>query len=358
MKYSLLIIMLAAAFSLKAQQVIITTPVIDGPLIKTDNLWNITVVSNEQVPFSGRVQLTVTDQSGRTVLSAVSNMFLFTRGAKVLNYAMVSPIAFNYNAIGSKGSYIKAGNYNVCYNIIQEKGREQLPVGEECIEINIEPFSVPLLVFPAENDTIYENHPVFSWVAPAPLQMFNSLKYEVRVVEILDGQGSQEALENNTPVYIEKNLVATVRNLPNSSKGLTEEKDYAWQVFAYDGSSVIKSESWKFRVVKDSVREIVENSPFIDLKNSNPEFGLMHQGFIKILLKNYTVDTVGILGIVEESTGKKIANAEVKLRSGENYILKEIDRKIRLDETKVYHLVWLNSRNEKWMVRYRPKYYR
>jgi hypothetical protein len=342
---------------LLGQQVSIILPGNTGPVMRQEMFWNISVVNADRLPFTGRIQIVVNDENGFSVLQALSSAILFSSGTKVLSKKTVEPVNYLYSDAGNSSGWMKAGKYRLCYTVIKET-KEDVPVAEECTDLLIEPLSPPLLSQPSDKSEIYEDHPAFAWIPPAPVQIFNSLKYEIKIVEIKKDQVAADALENNTPVYFENNLPSPFRVLPYSATALKENTEYAWQVLAYDNGYNIKSEAWIFKVVKDSVMQIIESSPFIAMKQNDPQFGLMHQGFLKVLLNNYSTDTIANFRIYEEGKDKQAAQVEVKITQGENYVLQEIDRRIKLDEDKLYQLVWVNSRGEKWMVRYQPKYYR
>jgi hypothetical protein len=340
-----------------AQQVLITAPSSFGPLVKPDMLWNITVVNSGSSAFTGRVQLTISDAKGRGLYSASSIGLLFQPGIKGLNSTEAAPAINNYSSLAS--DWLQAGSYSVCYRLYPDN-KNVNAIAEECIDMVIEPVAPPQLNEPGDKNQVYETHPAFSWIPPAPLQIFHQLKYQLKVVELKPGQSMTDAIDHNTPVYTDDNLVSSFSVLPNSYKALNPNSDYAWQITAYDDNYRIKSEVWQFRVIDDPVTKIIEGSPYIDMKQDHPNFGVMHQGYIKVHLYNYTTDSIARLVITEESNaGNSVLSAlDVHIKQGENFILEQMNRRTRLDQDKTYQLIWINSKGEQWSVRYKPKYYR
>jgi hypothetical protein len=351
------LIFLPVAAVSTAQNLIITTPAAFPPLTKAEALWNITVVNSELNAVAGRIQVSVNDQNNVSVFTAISSSIIFNRGTKMINAKVASPISYLNNSWGSANELIKAGQYRICYMLLNETGK-QSPLAEECTELAVEPVSPPLLNEPMDKGETYQEHPVFSWLAPAPPNLFRRLRYELSVVEILENQKANEALEKNPPIYQESNLSANFRLMPHSYRGLKENHSYAWQVTAYDNGYNIKSDVWQFRVIRDSVLKIIEGSPYIHLKINGAELGVMHQGYLKLFVTNYTRDTAANIVIREEGSDQVMISLNIPIKAGENFILQELDKKVRLDEKKIYKAIWVNSKGERWMVRYKPKYYR
>jgi len=343
-----------------AGQLVINPIEAPKPFVKPDMLWNVVVINEGRTDIVGKLQLNVEDENHRIVLSGISNYITFSKGTKVLNYNSVAPINYTYNSNIDYSTWMKVGKYNLCFTILCSTvdGGAINSVAEDCMEMDIEPLSPPVLNMPEDKSTIYETRPNFMWTPPAPVNLFTQLRYEIKVVEMNKNQSAENALINNSPVYFENGLTSNSRLLPSSYKELDVNNEYAWQVTAYDNSYSIKCEPFVFSLVQDSVMVIIEKSPYINMRQSKVQTGVMNQGYIKIVLTNNTIDTIAQLFITQEGSYEDIANAKVTIKRGINYILKEINTKSKLDEKKTYELVWINSRNEKWIVKFQPKYYR
>ncbi|MDI9364932.1 MAG: hypothetical protein QM541_08270 [Flavobacterium sp.] len=339
-------------------QVVITAPSLPSGIVKTDMLWNVIVVNQDQ-QFDGILQLTINDKSNRTVFNASSSNLNIPKGAKTIFYNSVLPIFYSYNTIGTSNEWLKAGKYFICYSLTKLNKGES-PIAQECLELNVEPLTPPLLNEPSDKGKIYEIRPNFSWLAPTPLQIFSDLKYEIKLVEQQKGQSASDALKNSSPIYFENGLTQVSKVLPSSYKALEVDHDYVWQVTAYDPNYSVKSEFWQFTVVRDSINDILEQTPYLSIGLRKSDIGIMHQGFVKIVLYNYTKDSIANLCLKEDGSDDKscIENLIVPIKHGENYLVKQISTRLKLDEKKTYQIVWVNSLGEKFTLRYLPKYYK
>jgi len=357
-KLLFLSILIAALQNVKAQQVSLVVNEPAGTIITEDMLWNVTLVNAQPSVITVRLQVVVNDISGVLIYQASSTRFTIAGGTKQVGFNTATPISYEYNRLVKSERFMKAGRYKVCYLLSQEESKGISPLAQECIEINSEPFFPPVLNEPADKSEIFEIRPSFSWVPPAPQQVFDRLKYSIRVVELRKGQTAEAALEQNLPVYTESGIRSPYRNIAAAYAPLKTDLQYVWQVTAYDNNYQIKSEPFQFSVVKDSVMKILESSPYIKMKQYQPELGVMHQGYIKVLVANYSTDSTANLTISEEGISEEIYKVRVEIKQGDNYLLQELPRSIRLEEKKVYVLKWINSRGEQWMLRFNPKYYR
>lgn len=365
---SFLVSLLIISASLQAQ-VIITVPGFPSSLVKPDMLWNLVVV-NKGESFQGIIKLVVTDKNNRNVLSGYSSPLNFPKGAKSIFYTTVSPVNYTYNQLGSNNEWFKVGKYNVCYTltlfnqntnntIFGANQNKSEVIDYECEELNIEPINPPLLNQPDNKSSIYDAKPAFIWQPPAPMQIFTDLKYEVRLVEIAKGQSAAQAITKNSPILTENELRQPSILFPPSYNPLEVNHNYAWQVTAYNSNYSIKSEFWQFKVVEDTIQKIVQQSPFLLMNNVNTvAIGTMQQGYIKVIIDNSTNDSLATLCLSELGDPTKcIVTTNVSLKPGENYIVKQIAGKVRLNEKKIYQLIWVSSGNEKMILRYKPKYY-
>ena len=341
-------------------QVQIIIPGMPSGMVKPEMLWNLVVVNQENQSFVGRIQLTIVDKNNTALLNVFSNQIVFSKGTKSITYTNAIPLDYVYNNIGSNQSWLKVGQYTICYTVVNDQGKEAQTVGSECEELNIEPMAPPLLNEPPDTSSIYDVRPNFLWTPPAPVNIFSDLKYELRIAEFKEGQTLSDAIEYNVPEYFENGFTINAKSYPSSYGALKVGHTYVWQITAYDPHYSIKSDIWKFKVVEDTVMNIIEGSPYLRLSSSVTALGTMHQGYLKLLLSNYTTDSIAVLKIKEEGSSDEsyVTTVAVKIKPGENFVIQQLDKAVRLNEKKVYQVIWINGRNEKWSIRYQPKYYR
>ncbi|WP_210512026.1 hypothetical protein [Natronogracilivirga saccharolytica] len=128
-----------------------------------------------------------------------------------------------------------------------------LPEGDYRIEISAEPadgqtgvnfmdgratFTVthpqpPQLVTPANGSNITMETPLFSWT-PVLTRTNVSLEYELRIVELFDGQSPEEAIDANRPLVEETLTDITTFTYTPDQYPLERGRSYAWQITAYE----------------------------------------------------------------------------------------------------------------------------
>lgn len=220
-------------------------------VVSRAQLWNLLVLNETRSTYECRINVIVKERNlGHDVLTAATGSFLLSPGAKHLNEASLSPIQYNYlsgnsqlNSIG----VLPVGSYEVCYSISSLKAGE-IPVQEECVSIDVDALSPPNLVYPVDSTILNNGQLQFSWIPPAPSVMFKKLNYKILITEVLDGQISEDAIQQNMPFYTQSNLTNNILAYPASAKQFEMNKWYAWQVVASDNNGYAgKTETWVFK---------------------------------------------------------------------------------------------------------------
>lgn len=333
-------------------------------IIQKNNLWNIAVINTSSITLSCRLELILRDRkSGLEVMTATTGQFQIGAGAKQLNVTQLMPVQYNYistNGSARTDDFVPIGDYTACYRLSGDKNI----LAEECVSFDVEPLSPPMLISPADSSVLSTQPSQFTWIPPAPMNLFSRLDYEVMVTEILPGQKAAEAMQQNVAFYTEPNI--PVNNLTYRGMASSFEKDkwYAWQVVARDDKSYAgKSEVWVFSVHNDPIEKmLVEQAPFIKMKKDIPEKGIAPNGILKLSYINETTDSIVVIKIVDLSVQNKKNNNEftVALKGGENLIEYNLKKKFHLEKGRVYEAHIINSRNEKWVMQfeiyqYQPK---
>lgn len=108
-------------------------------------------------------------------------------------------------------------------------------------------FNFPSLISPENNTDINIKTPVFKW-SYTPKQG-ETIKYLVKVCEILQGQSPETAINNNPVFSLSVNPPANTLT-PINPLSLISGKEYAWQVKVIDASTnneLKSSATWKFK---------------------------------------------------------------------------------------------------------------
>jgi hypothetical protein len=359
--FSLVCLVLPVALS---AQVTISAQLPPAGLVQKDQLWNLVLVNNKEDILNVNIRMNVQDAvSGELVMSANTGMLLLSKGVKLISKNDVQPVLYNFNQDGFAKSFLPIGSYITCYQVYStsEKGEELL--GDECIKLNIDPLSPPLLTSPADKSEVITPYPQFSWVPPAPFDMFTNLSYELVLAEVLEGQSPSEAIQQNTPAYSKSNITQPYESYASSFTALQPEKTYAWQVVAKNGADyATKTEVWTFKIKKDSITQLVSLAPFIKLDNAALRVSVAHQGILKMEVINNLRDTSGtfiVRNLSAKGTGKSVVfNIKLPVKTGHNFLEYDMNKYGRLETKAVYEVEYINSNKESFFMKFSPVYYR
>lgn len=315
-----------------------------GTVQKTQ-LWNVIIV-NTAGAGRCKLELTVRDQeSGGELFTASTKTFQLENGVTQLNQNALLPIEYNElqsMGIMRSGNFLPAGRYTVCYRLIAID-RNKLQLAEECAALDVQPLSPPMLATPADSSVLDVQPGQFTWLPPSPVTMFQNLRYEVILVEVLSGQKAEEAIEQNVPVHIELNAKTNVLNYAAVNPLLQKDKTYAWQVVAIDGLSYsARSEVWSFRLSAASSVDASANNVYIMLVQNKAEAAMNTIPDHKLFINYYSYDkahesVVSILDaegeVIQEfrqtiSYGKNLFNLRLKnsFQRGKIYTIRIMDK--------------------------------
>lgn len=301
-------------------QVTINAQLPQAGLVEKNQLWYLILVNSKDDVLNVNIKMNLQDAiNGQIVMSANSGNLLIGKGIKIITARDVQPITYNYNLSDFSRSYLPMGSYIACYQVYQSGPKGDEPLGDECIRINIEPLSPPLLNSPTDKSEVQSPYPQFSWMPPTPFDMFSDLNYEVLVTELLAGQSATEAIQYNTPVYTKTNIFQPYESYPSSFSALDTGKIYAWQVIAKNGLNyAAKTEVWTFKLAQpESLVEPLQGSYALldDLTGTYFVTGdTLHVKYIS----RTSQDTTAI--IFTDEQGSVIKEVLQEIRPGDNYL--------------------------------------
>lgn len=331
-------------------------------LVSKEQLWNLILVNNNADILDITMQLDLQDAlTGQVVFSASTGNLLLSKGVKMVKAGDLQPVSYTFSLADFAKTYLPMGSYVACYQVINTSGRKEVPVARECVRINIDPLSPPLLSSPSDKSLVQSPYPQFTWMPPTPADMFSSLNYDLLVTEILEGQSATEAIQYNTPIYSKSNITQPYESYASSFTKLDTGKVYAWQVVAKNGLNyAAKTEVWTFKIAPPSwVQQIIEQTPFIKMKRENPERGIAPNGILKISYTNETADTSVMVQVkqVNAMSGETVGFA-LKINRGENLLQKDLQKLLPLKDGIIYEATIRNSRGEIWRVLFEIKEYK
>ena len=316
-----------------------------GGIVQKNNLWNIVVINTLNGIIDCRIELTLRDRaSGLEIITATTGLFQLGTGAKQLNNAFLMPIQYNYisSTVSSKtDDFIPIGNYTACYRLTASG---KIPLAEECIAFDVEPLSPPMLIIPVDSAVLKVSPSQFSWIPPAPLNLFNRLDYEVMITEIQPGQKATEAIQNNLPFYTEPNI--PINNFAYTGAAANFEKDkwYAWQVIAKDDRNYAgKSEVWVFKVSDEQKVQVAINDFYLLMENDVKGTYQINSKTLRIKYPSQTNPFEAQIFFTDEK-GITIKTVKQHITQGDNYLNFSLNNQFK--ENKVYAVTIRDQSNK------------
>ena len=233
-------------------QVLLTLQLPPVGLTIKPQLWGMTMINSSGRPLNVQVQMTMTEIStGRAVLNGASPLFVLPAGVKVMTMRDVSPVAYTAGAGSgidpSPNGFLPVGTYNICYTVTKWVNDLPEQLADECVTAEVEPISPPQLAQPADSEQVIVTRPLFTWLPPAPYNLFGNLQYDWLLVEVQPTQSGGDAIQQNVPVFQQSNISFTSFQYPLSMPELDSNKMYAWRVTAKNnGAPIANSETWTF----------------------------------------------------------------------------------------------------------------
>lgn len=344
-------------------QLTMTPEVIPTGIIQKPQLWNILLLNNTSITYSANLSLVLTNTTtSDIILTANTLQFVLAPGTSQMQAGDFIPIQYEYPSPGTidadPNGFIPVGEYEACYTLTTTaSGDHGVIIVDECVDIVVEPLSPPLLSMPQDMDMVETAYPQFIWQPPTPLFIFNTLLYDLLLVEVHEGQTPIEAMQQNMPVYTEGNMSDIFLNYPASNYPLDTGKLYAWQIIAKDNNQyAIQSEVWAFRVRGDSIIPPAFNLfSHVKLKREldasvNTCTGTLMAYYINE--PNDSTISYSISSLSKDDLGNTIITGTYSLVFGENYLDIDLSGDNRLIDGNTYLFELTNSRNERWVMKF------
>jgi hypothetical protein len=330
-----------------------------GVLVK-NQLWNMLLVNSGNSTVNARISLVLLDEkTNQPVLTASTAPVILPRGAKQLQARDLSPITYNYNGPAYQGDrdpngMLPVGTYQACYTVVN--GIKDVRMVENCIQLNVDPLSPPMLNTPADQGNIYTPYPQFTWLPPTPLGIFNDLSYALVLVEVLPGQGKADAIQQNIPVYSGGFITDLFLNYPSSYRALDTAKLYAWRIVALNnGTPAAMTDIWTFRVVTPpKPTPPAPKNTFVELGRGLSPSVSSSSETLMVAYENSPADTAVNYTItcVDDPRNPTLQQGKLSLTRGANFLLIPLQRGAGWATRKVYLFQFTNSRKENWTLKF------
>jgi hypothetical protein len=366
MKIILAILFLVISNEVLDAQVVINPMLPAAGIHLKNQLWNLSIInSGVEQPFV-RMEISFSDASNnQQVLTANSAVFRLPKGVKQLQVSDVNPVVYNlanplYGVDASPAGFLPVGVFTVCYRLIAI-GEASTELGTECVNLEIEPISPPILSIPYNEEAIESTHPIFSWIPPAPITSFNNLLYDLVLVELRPKQSSSSGIQQNLPIFTSSNLSVITQPYPASFPDLDTGKIYAWQITAKNNSvAVAKSEIWTFQIKKAEVEKSkAEVGFYAKLQRENDAAYVVTNGQVKFEYQHELNDSILYIKVFDISVPlKKLIKLEkesLPVHFGSNFLTLDITDLRQLISKHIYLLEVSNSQRQKLFLKFEYK---
>lgn len=215
------------------------------PLAAQTHSWSINLSDATGKPLSVILKVTIEFEKQGSVMAFTTQKISFQSSLNVPwkelteKYLNTSSIQSNFK----DGFYgyrdLPMGNYQICYSLMSE---EHATLTEDCNSFIVEYTGIlpPVLIAPANGDTIRQTYPMFTWTPPAPSGDI-PVSYELFLFEISKGQTPEGAVVKNQPHHTAKEIKEPFYNYPPDALTVKEHQAYAWQILAHVDKEIYPS---------------------------------------------------------------------------------------------------------------------
>lgn len=242
-----------------------------GVILNPESFLDLDIINGNTQSVRVYVQVDLYDVQ-KKLMGLTTDFFAISPGLNSITYSSVILRNSEYydeafrEALQEAGVF-PPGSYRYEINLVRE---ETGPIANLTGEMQLA-LGPPQLIYPVNNSQISTKLPVLTWHGPALLSIErHPIRYELKLVELLPGQTAIIAINENPPVFSEKDLAQEALPYPANAKELEIGKSYAWQVIAYSRRLIIgKTEVWKFTITnEDPRRPALPNGTYITLREN------------------------------------------------------------------------------------------
>jgi hypothetical protein len=367
MKYYLLILTFVIC-RLGNAQVVISPQLPTLGIYTKGQLWSLALTNTTNEQPQVKLELLFSDNAtGQAIFSAVTNTFYLNKGVKQVQLGELSPISYtvlsnSYGVDASPNGFLPVGVFSICYKVLKVNNDSYEQLAEDCEIVEVEPTSPPVLVQPYDEEQVESDHPLFTWIPPMPVNLFNNLSYDLKLVEVGPTQSAADAVQQNLPLYQKSNILITSEPYPSGYAALDTGKKYAWQITAKsNGLQIAKSEMWIFSVKAHSMEPmILSEGAFAKLRKiEDPAFiicnGTLRYEYINERNENQVqIRLYDVTGTTRKEM--QLDSSLYPVKFGSNYMQLNVEESTNVANNHFYLLEATSpASNEKYYLRFQYK---
>lgn len=244
---------------------------------------------------------------------------------------------------------------SLCVEVLSLKHRELL--ARSCESTPRSPSFPPYLVYPADNEVLSTQLPLFSWTPPGPLRPGQQVNYRIRMVEVLPHQTPAVAMQSGLAFFERKGLTQNLLPWSLSDRQFEHEKRYAWQVEAYDNERFMgRSEVWSFVFREAGESEKVIDYDYVALNIEHDGGYHPARGYVGFRYDHPYAAQKPRLVIRDEAGEKRSLRADQLEHMGRNLYVAHLPPGSGLVEGEIYYLEVHNPKGKIGEIRFQYLY--
>jgi len=301
----------------------------------TDQVWNFNIINTGKQSITSSVEVILLKNGSYPVMTTNVQNFEIQKGLNIFSNAKKALAVTSYgNDVNSQSfqntGILSPGSYAICVTI---KNPIYQTIGYSCRELNVTSFTLPVLTYPLNEETIYTSNPILTWlpVLPATLQ---DLTYKMEIWKT--GAGANFKMTGNLyETTLIENVFPYNMGLPILQTGET----YSWNVSAFAGDFYLgSSEIWEFTINTTAIAKVAEEdeASYRVIGDHTPNAEYTAEAILKIAynniandsLLNYTIFPVdlpdsSLTGLPEIILGSGINNIDIDIQTLDIFITEQ-----------------------------------
>jgi hypothetical protein len=222
--------------------------------LRIADLWIVDLTNMTNQTLAVHLHGTVDEATDGRIVEATTRTFSLPPGFHRVTGNDIQPVdakyderqkRYDYKTVFLRTSRAPTGDYTVCIEVIEETG--DTVAGSDCYDQQVQVIAPPILVAPFDESTVADKFPNFSWLPPVPVAADQSVRYSLKIVEVLGRQTPYDALTSNPAYFTRSEIPSVLLQYPVSARPFIDGRQYAWQIKAFgDGFPMGESEIWWF----------------------------------------------------------------------------------------------------------------